>query len=146
MMTRAVATVVGVVVAAGWGGVDVVAVADAPAVVQVPAGRDGAQGNQGTRRNFRATRRIVVDPQTNQARMPTPAEVDELVSQLTSLTARPEVLPERAGLGGAVGADLGGGFGGAMLARPNEDGSFETLCVFTFEEGADFLGLVEVIQ
>jgi len=30
-----------------------------------------------------------------------------------------------------------------MLARPADDGTFETRCVFTFEEGAEFLGLVE---
>jgi hypothetical protein len=29
-----------------------------------------------------------------------------------------------------------------MLARPRADGSFDTRCVFTFEEGAEFLGLV----
>jgi hypothetical protein len=29
-----------------------------------------------------------------------------------------------------------------MLARPRADGSIETRCVFTFEEGAEFLGLV----
>jgi hypothetical protein len=42
--------------------------------------------------------------------------------------------------------DLGGGFGGVMLARPAADGSWETLCVFTFEEGAAFLGLVEASE
>jgi len=30
-----------------------------------------------------------------------------------------------------------------MLARPNADGTWETKCVFTLEEGAEFLGLVE---
>jgi len=43
---------------------------------------------------------------------------------------------------GAVTVDLEGGFGGVLLARPGEDGVWETRCVFTIEEGADFLGLV----
>jgi hypothetical protein len=30
-----------------------------------------------------------------------------------------------------------------MLARPGDGGTFETRCVFTFDEGASFLGLVE---
>ena len=30
-----------------------------------------------------------------------------------------------------------------VLARPKADGTFETRCVFTLEEGAAFLGLVE---
>ena len=38
--------------------------------------------------------------------------------------------------------DLDGGFGGILLARPNDDGTWETRCVFTLEEGAEFLGLV----
>jgi hypothetical protein len=30
-----------------------------------------------------------------------------------------------------------------MLARPNADGTWETRCVFTMDEGLRFLGLVE---
>ena len=37
---------------------------------------------------------------------------------------------------------LDGSLQGVILARPNADGSYETKCVFTFEEGAEFLGLV----
>jgi hypothetical protein len=43
---------------------------------------------------------------------------------------------------GGVTAKLDKAFGGVVLARPKADGSFETRCVFTFEEGAEFLGLV----
>jgi len=42
-----------------------------------------------------------------------------------------------------VTVDLNGGYNGVLLGRPGNDGSFETMCVFTFEEGAEFLGLVE---
>jgi hypothetical protein len=103
---------------------------DAPAVPQ-------GQGR------YKATRRIVVDKQTRQLRMPTTQEVDQLVQNLATLTKRSsEGLPQTEVPGGGVGVDLDGGFGGVMLARPNEDGTFETRCVFTFEEGAEFLGLV----
>jgi hypothetical protein len=44
---------------------------------------------------------------------------------------------------GATVIDLDGGFGGVLLGRPNGDGTWETKCVFTLEEGAEFLGLVE---
>ena len=35
---------------------------------------------------------------------------------------------------------------GVLLARPGENGAWETRCVFTVEEGAEFLGLVEDVQ
>jgi hypothetical protein len=47
-----------------------------------------------------------------------------------------------AGKTGGRMAVLGGGFAGVMLARPRTDGTYETRCVFSFEEGAEFLGLV----
>jgi hypothetical protein len=97
-------------------------------------------------KHFKATRRIVVDLQSGQVRMPTTEEVQKLVTDLASLTKRAaEGLPEGPAPGGGVGINLDGGFGGVMLARPNDDGTFETLCVFTFDEGAAFLGLVEDI-
>ena len=43
----------------------------------------------------------------------------------------------------AVIATVLGTSAGIVLARPNEDGTWETRCVFTLEEGAAFLGLVE---
>lgn len=117
----------------------------APAAPAAPQDR-AEQNSQRNGRSFRATRRIVKDKETGAVRMPTVAEVDELVTQLTSLTFRPEGGVTSSTTGGGIAADLGGGFGGVMLARPNDDGSFETQCVFTFEEGAQFLGLVEVVQ
>ena len=97
-------------------------------------------------KKYKATRHIVVDKQTGQRRMPTQEEVDEVVGNLSHLANRPENLPETEGANGGTVVDLQGGYGGVMLARPAEDGSFETMCVFTFEEGADFLGLVEDIS
>jgi hypothetical protein len=93
-------------------------------------------------KKYRATRPIAADPQGRQ-RMPTEVEVEEMVASLSTLTRRPESLPVVAGAGGES-VDLDGGFAGVMLARLNDDGTYETRCVFTFDEGAEFLGLVEI--
>jgi hypothetical protein len=105
------------------------------------AGQPPATSNA---RRYRATRAIVVDRQSGQRRMPTAVEVAELVNTLTVLTARPtDNAPAVAGTTGTtVGALVDAGFGGVVLARPNADGTFETRCVFSFDEGAEFMGLV----
>lgn len=145
-MTRARARVVGIVVAAvAMGGLGVEPMTAAPEVVQAPAAEAASAARQGNRRSYRATRRIV-DPQSQQARMPTAREVEEMVVHLSAMTRRPETLQQTTSPSGGVMVDLNGGFAGVMLARPNEDGTLEMLCVFTFEEGAEFLGLVEVIE
>jgi hypothetical protein len=94
-------------------------------------------------KKYRATREIVVDKQTGQHRMPTQGEIDEIVSNLSQLANRPENLPSTQGTAGAEVVDLQGGYNGVMLARPGDEGSMEIRCVFTLEEGAEFLGLVE---
>ena len=94
-------------------------------------------------RRYKATRPLVVDRQTGQARLPNQEEIDETVASLSVLANRPEDLPQTSAAAGGVSIDLEGGYGGVMLARPNADGSWETKCVFTFAEGAEFLGLVE---
>ena len=94
-------------------------------------------------RKYKATRAFVVDKETGKSRMPTQQEVDEVVANLTALGQRPtEALQQSSQATGAVSIDLDGGFGGILLARPNEDGTWETKCVFTLEEGAEFLGIV----
>ncbi len=96
-----------------------------------------------TQKRYKATRTIA-DRQTGQLRMPTNQEIDEMVGNLATLANRPaEGLQQSSVANGGVAVDLGGGFGGVMLARPNADGTWETKCVFTFEEGAEFLGLEE---
>ena len=120
-----------------------------PQVVPVAAAAAGPQARAvqaGQRRPYRATRTIVVDRQSRQPRLPTQVELEALVATLATLTHRPETAPEHAAARGAVTAGLSAGFGGVVLARANEDGSVETRCVFTFEEGAEFLGLIEVLQ
>ena len=115
------------------------------AIVSLTAGTEvSAQSAQGKARKFQATRAFVVDKQSGEVRLPTQAEVDEIVQNLTALGQRPtDNLQQSTASNGAVGLDLGGGFGGIVLASPKEDGTFETRCVFTLEEGAAFLGLVE---
>lgn len=104
---------------------------------------NSAYASPANQKRYKATRPIVVDRQTGQRRMPNQQEVDEVVATLSALAKRPENLPQTSVASGAVAIDLEGGFAGVMLARPNEDGTWETRCVFTFEEGAEFLGLVE---
>ena len=95
-------------------------------------------------KRYKATRPIVVDQQTGQLRMPTRQELDETVASLATLAKRPtEGLQQTALSNGAIAVDLDNGYGGVILARPKGDGTWETKCVFTVEEGAAFLGLVE---
>lgn len=102
------------------------------------------QPAQKTQKRYKATRPTVVDQQTGRLRMPTQQEIDEVVANLATMANRSsEGLQQTSLPSGAVAVDLGGGFGGVVLARPRGDGSWETKCVFTVEEGAAFLGLVE---
>ena len=93
-------------------------------------------------KRYKGTRAYVVDKQTGQIRMPTQQEVDELVATLSSLGQRPPETLKQSSQAGAVLTDLDGGFAGILLGRPNGDGTWETKCVFTLEEGAEFLGIV----
>ena len=94
-------------------------------------------------KSYKATRDITIDKQSGQLRRPNAEETAELVRTLEELTQRPTTgLRSEALPAGGQAASLDGGFQGVILARPNADGSYETKCVFTFEEGAEFLGLV----
>lgn len=98
----------------------------------------------GQQKKYKATRPIAVDATTGAVRMPTTEEVADTVTTLINMTKRDsEGLPRTTLAGGGTVVNLEGGFNGVIVARPNGDGTFETLCVFTFEEAAEFLGLVE---
>lgn len=98
-------------------------------------------------KRYAATRPLVVDQGTGRARMPTESELAATVASLSTLANRETAgLTQSSAAGGAIAVNLDDGFGGVMLARPAADGSWETLCVFTFEEGAAFLGLVEAAE
>jgi len=102
---------------------------------------------QAKQKRYTATRPLVVDQATGRARMPTETELAATVASLATLASRETAgLTQSSAVGGGVAVDLDGGFGGVMLARPSANGSWETLCVFTFEEGAAFLGLVEASE
>src|SRR5215210_7207841 len=107
--------------------------------VTTGAGTSAAQSPEAKAKQYKGTRAIIVDAATGQLRLPTQQEVDQAVKSISSLVPRPvEEAQERTVLSGAIAISLDGG--GVVLARPNGDGTFETRCVFTFEEGADFLG------
>ncbi len=96
------------------------------------------------KKKYIATKNIVVDRETGRLRKPDDAELSDLVDTLETLTKRPEENLEGVSLpNGGEAVDLDGGFAGTMLSKPNADGTFETRCVFTFEEAAAFLGLEE---
>ena len=110
--------------------------------MMVGLGTLGAQQPQGKAKKYKGTRAIIVDSNTGQLRLPTQEEVDQAVKGISSLVVKPvEEAQEQTLSSGAVAVSLDGG--GVVLARPNGDGTFETRCVFSFEEGAEFLGLVE---
>lgn len=104
-----------------------------------------AQQNQPQpKKKYTATRAIVVDSQSGAARMPTAQETQELVDSLVVLTNRStEGLQVTTLPNGSRAVNLENRFQSVMLARPNPDGTSEIRCVTTFDEAAEFLGLVE---
>ena len=100
---------------------------------------------QSKQKKYKATRAFVVDQQTGETRMPTQQEVDEVVANLavTRTASSREHCSSRCRQVVRSWSTSTGAFNGVLLARPNGDGTFETKCVFTLEEGAEFLGIVE---
>jgi hypothetical protein len=120
-----------------------IAVIAAASIVAFSMGPNTSKSVFASQKKYKGTKPVVQDKQTGQPRIPTDAEVQEMVASLSTLASRPENLPQTATNGGAIAIDLQGGYGGVFLARLNPDLTWETKCVFTFEEGAEFLGLVE---
>jgi hypothetical protein len=90
------------------------------------------------------TRAIVVDAATGTARRPTAVETATLVESLRKLTAAAEQpLNVVSNATGGEMAEIEGGYPNIVLVRPTADGGSETLCVHTFEEAIEFLGLVD---
>ena len=111
---------------------------------QQPAGAQN-QGSERARR-YRATTPFLKDTTTGQRRMPTDEEIAQVVQSLSTLTQRPENAPTVQTSTGATIVNLQGGYNGVLLGRVTEDGALDIRCVFTFEEGIGFLGLVPVIE
>ena len=100
--------------------------------------------NRQQEKKYRATRNLVIDEVSGEPRMPTDAELDKLLSTLKTLAnTSTEGLEERPLEGGGYSLDLQGRFQGVFLSRPRPDGTPEIKCVFSFEEGIQFLGIVE---
>ena len=96
------------------------------------------------KKKYVATLEITVDKKSGKLRKPTASETEELVATLTRLTSRStEGLKQVALPGGGTAVNLDGRFAPVILSKPNPDGTSEVKCVTSFEEAADFLGLVE---
>jgi hypothetical protein len=113
----------------------------------VMAADQGTQNAPGQQKKYKATRAIVKDQQTGELRLPTTEELQQTIDSLASLTGRDVAAAAAAPTAVTGWSALGvSATSGVLVARPNEDGTMETRCVFTFEEAAAFLGLVEDIQ
>ena len=110
-----------------------------PRVMQnVPAQRN-VSTEAVSKERWVGARAIVRDANSGKLRKPTAKETADLVKTIKQLTARPSVRTESAGPGGVIEP-------GAMqviISRATEDGGTETMCVGSFEEAAEFLGLVQ---
>lgn len=140
--TLLVLCVIGVcAVAAPDSSAKVTIVNSSPRVVQQtsPATR-GPVADAASRENWVATRAIVRDVKTGKLRKPTETETRDMVKTIKQLTARPAVRTEGASAQGGVSAAAPVQ---VVIARATEDGTMETLCVGSFEEAAEFLGLVK---
>jgi hypothetical protein len=89
------------------------------------------------RNQWTSSRAIVVDRTTGQRRMPTAAETNDLVETLRRLTAVTVVTGADGRTETNISTDQ------VVIARPTEDGTMETRCISSFDEAAEFLGLVK---
>src|SRR5688500_14727227 len=97
-------------------------------------------------RKFKPTREVVLDKQTGNRRLPTTEEVDAIVVRLAAIAPAPDSLVETTAPNGTVAVRLPRGSNGIVLARLADDGGWETRCVFSLDEGAEVLGLIEVVE
>lgn len=91
------------------------------------------------------TRAIIRDEATGQLRKPTRTEVASMIQSLQRLTTPPTTsIKGRVMANGTTRqGSINGGFATVVLGRATADGSIETRCVQTFEEGVEFLGLAD---
>jgi hypothetical protein len=94
---------------------------------------------------WKGSKAIIFDQETKQLRKPTMAEVAQMVRHLRQMTSKPvQAIAGRVQSNGVRQGSLEGEQANVVVARAKEDGQYETLCVQTFEEAADYLGLVRV--
>lgn len=131
---------VGVCVLALDAGAKVVIVNASPRIVK--AAPAGPMTDTTLREKWVGTKAIIRDAKTGKVRKPTEAETRELVRSIRELTARPGAGPRRVvSADGQVQSTADVGVPQVVVARATADGQNETLCISTFEEAADFLGL-----
>lgn len=99
-----------------------------------------------TRREmWKGAKPIIFDQETKQLRRPTYAEVAQMVRHLRQMTTKPvPVIAGRIQANGVHQGSIDGEHATVVVARATADGQYETLCVQTFDEAVDFLGLVRV--
>jgi len=121
-------------------GAKVIIVNASPRIVKsAPA---GTMVDTAVREKWVGTKAIIRDAKSGKIRKPTEGETRELVRTLRELTSRPGAGPRRViSANGQVQAIADVGVPQVIIARATADGQNETLCVSTFEEAADFLGL-----
>ena len=104
-----------------------------------PAQRGPVAANAASRENWVGSKAILRDEKSGKLRKPTADETSQLVKTIKQLASRPSLRTESAERQGSVDNPLAQ----IIIARATEDGGMETLCVSTFEEAANFLGLVQ---
>ncbi len=97
------------------------------------------------RETWAGSRAIIFDAQTKTLRKPTASETGQMVQSLRQMTSRPvRMIAPVVQSNGTRQGSIDGEHANVVIARATEDGSYETLCVQTFEEAAEFLGLVRL--
>jgi uncharacterized membrane protein len=109
-------------------------------LLTAPAATRGPVADAASRENWVGTRAIVRDVKTGKLRKPTATETRDMVKSIKQLTARVSVRTESSVPQGGV---MEAAPAQVVIARATEDGGMETLCVQTFDEAAEFLGLVK---
>lgn len=108
---------------------------------QVLQQRETQAADSASKERWVATRAIIFDSSTKQLRKPTDSETAEMVKSLRSLLARGEKVQPRVRANGTRQGSAEGRFQNVVVARATEEGAVETLCVESFDEAAEFLGL-----
>jgi hypothetical protein len=106
--------------------------------------RQATIGTEATpvRERWVGTRAIIFDNETRKLRTPSDTETATMVRSLRQMFARP-AMQIRTQADGTRQGHLNGAVGTVVVARATEEGATETMCVESFSEAANFLGLVQ---
>jgi hypothetical protein len=117
----------------------VTVVNSSPRVATTATATRGPVADSASRETWVGTRAIVRDA-SGKLRKPTATETRDMVKSIRQLTARPAMRTESTSSRGGV---IEAAPQQVVIARATEEGTMETLCVQSFEEAANFLGLVK---